>query len=171
MSTDTLPALAELQARAAGIALPALQTPLLWQAVVTVSPRQDLGTSPLGERWIIPITGGRFWAGPGAPGLSGQVLAGGADRQLMRADGVKELQAIYEMQTDDGALISVHNQVLIDEARQPVRYALSRVLVTAPEGPWQWLNRRILVGSLHPLAPALQAVLVRVYMLDDLPAA
>jgi hypothetical protein len=46
----------------------------------------------------------------------GTVLAGGADRQLVRADGVKELSALYEMQAHDGAIITIHNWVTIDES-------------------------------------------------------
>jgi hypothetical protein len=37
------------------------------------------------------------------------------------------------------------------------------VTVTAPEGPWAWLNRRKLVGTLQVLRPQAEAVLVRVF--------
>ena len=87
-------------------------------------------------------------------------------RRLLRADGVKELRATYELETDDGAVLSIDNQVVIDESRQPERYALSHVLVTAPAGPHAWLSRRVLVGTLNPLMPARAAVMIRVYGLD-----
>ena len=60
---------------------------LLWTAIVDVADRQDLGQSPLGRRYMVPILGGRFYAGPDFDGLSGAVLPGGADRQLLREDG------------------------------------------------------------------------------------
>jgi hypothetical protein len=142
---------------------------LLWHALVDIGPRQDLGTGPLGARGLIPITGGVFWAGPaaGALALQGRVLAGGADRQLQRSDGVRELDALYDMQAEDGTLLTVHNQVLIDEVSTPgQRYARSLVRVTAPQGPFAWLSRRILIGTLQPLMPARQAVLIRVFVID-----
>ncbi len=146
--------------------IPPLQPPvtaLAWEAWVTVSARQALGRSPLGERYIIPITGGRF---EGPRGLKGRVLPGGADRQLWRTDGVRELDALYEMQHDDGSVFTIRNRVLIHETVQGGRYALSQVAVTAPEGPHDWLNRRIFVGTLHPQPPERQEVLIRVWRVE-----
>lgn len=48
---------------------------------VTLEPVRDLGATPLGRRRIIGITGGKFTG----PRLSGRVLPGGADWQLIRA--------------------------------------------------------------------------------------
>ena len=138
---------------------------LVWQAVVDIAEREAWGTGPRGERWGVPIVGGYFWGAPGFEALHGQVCAGGADRQTLRPDGIKELDALYEMRTHDGALLTVHNQVLIDESVQPERYARSCIRVSAPQGPHDWLNRRLFVGTLQPLRPARQAVLVRGYML------
>ena len=87
---------------------------LAWEAVVDVGPRQDLGLSPAGERFIIPILGGVFAGDVDGRRLRGRVLSGGADRQLLRPDGIKELDALYEMQTDDGAVLTIHNRVLIE---------------------------------------------------------
>ena len=137
---------------------------LLWHAAVTIEERADLGRGPLGERFIVPITGGSFWGGTDHPQLHGRVLPGGADRQLLRADGVKELDALYEMQVYDGTVLTVHNRAVIDESVSP-RYARSALRVTAPAGPWAWLNRRALVGTLAPLRPAAPAVLIRVFEL------
>ena len=67
---------------------------LIWTAIITVGDRKDLGVSPLGHRFIIPILGGRFYSGPSVKNLDGEVLPGGADRQLLRQDGVKELDAL-----------------------------------------------------------------------------
>ncbi|MEY4732942.1 MAG: hypothetical protein RLZZ464_1008 [Pseudomonadota bacterium] len=145
-----------------------LQAPLsvlAWEAVVQVSPRQDLGMSPAGERFIIPIVGGQFAGDIDGHVLRGRVLPGGADRQLLRPDGIKELDALYEMQHDDGTVLTIHNRVTIDAAADGSRYAFSHVKVTAPEGPHAWLNRRVFVGTLHGLPPEQQAVLIRVWML------
>ncbi len=156
---------ADLKALAAAQPAVAPQARLLLEAAVTVAPRQDLGHAPTGERFIIPITGGCFWGGAGFEGLSGQVLPGGADRQLLRPDGIKELDALYEMQHDDGTVLTIHNRVTIDAPADGSRYAFSHVKVTAPEGPHAWLNRRVFVGTLHGLPPEQQAVLIRVWLL------
>lgn len=137
---------------------------LVWHAAVTIDERQPLGPGPLGERFIVPITGGVFWGGPAQLELHGDVVPGGADRQLLRADGVKELDALYELRVHDGSVLTVRNRVLIDESVSP-RYARSTLGVTAPAGPWSWLNRRVLVGTLQPLRPEAQAVLIRVFEL------
>lgn len=140
---------------------PAPEARLAWEAQVDIGERQSLGQGPRGERFIVPILGGRFEG----PRLRGTVLPGGADRQLLRADGVKELDALYELQTDDGAVITVRNRVLIDESVTPGRYARSVLQLSAPAGPHDWLNRRVFVGTLHSLRPARAAVCIRVYEL------
>lgn len=153
-----------LRQLAAGLPAEAPGVQLLWTAAVTIAEREPLGSAPAGERFIVPITGGHFWGAPGHEALCGRVLAGGADRQLLRPDGVKELDALYEMQCDDGTVLTVHNRVLLDEAETP-RYARSHVAVTAPAGRHAWLNRRRLVGTLQSLRPQAAAVLVRVWAL------
>lgn len=140
---------------------PALE--LVYRAEVDIAERQDLGGSALGQRFIVPILGGSF---KGIRGLNGIVLPGGADRQLLRPDGVKELDALYEMHTDDGAVITVRNRALIDDSRTPQRYARSVLRLYAPEGPHGWLNRRVFVGSVDSLRPKRVAVLISVYLLD-----
>lgn len=142
-----------------------VQGQLVWHAVVDVAEREAWGVGPHGERWCVPILGGQFWGAPGFEALHGEVCAGGADRQTLRPDGIKELDALYEMRTHDGAVITVHNQVLIDEQVQPQRYARSCIRVTAPDGPHAWLNRRVFVGTLQPLRPQRQSVLIRAYMI------
>ena len=92
---------------------------LAWEAFVELAPTLDLGDSPLGQRRMVPITGGRFEG----PRLRGVVLAGGADRQLVRKDGVVLLNALYEMKTNDGAVITVLNRVTIDSSASPEPYA------------------------------------------------
>ena len=78
--------------------------PLL-RAEITLAPPQELGEAPLGRRRVIPITGGDFRGEK----LAGRVLPGGADWQLIRADGVAELDARYTLETTDGSLIYVRN--------------------------------------------------------------
>jgi hypothetical protein len=135
------------------------QLQFAYEALVEIGARRDLGATPLGHRYMIDILGGHFEG----PGLKGRVLPGGADRQLLRPDGVKLLDALYEMETDDGAVLTVHNQVTIDEQAPEGRYARSVVRITAPVGPHEWLNRRVFVGTLQGLMPERPAVRIRVY--------
>jgi hypothetical protein len=83
--------------------LPKLE--FIFAARVTVDPPLDLGDVGKGGRRIVPITGGDF----SGPNVHGTVLPGGADWQVLRNDGVAELEARYTLRTDDGALIYVRN--------------------------------------------------------------
>jgi len=149
--------------------LPQMQLRLLFELVVDVAGRADLGRGPLGPRGIVPITGGEIRGGPGHEALRGMVLPGGADRQQLRPDGVKELDAIYEVQLEDGAVLSLRNRVLIDDPGDRPRYARSHIHVTAPEGRWAFLNRRVILGTLQSARPARDAVIVRGWDVEDVP--
>jgi hypothetical protein len=78
----------------------------LMNVKVTLEPARDLGDTPLGRRRIVGITGGTF----SGPRLSGRVLPGGADWQVIRGDGVACLDARYTLETADGALVYVNNK-------------------------------------------------------------
>jgi hypothetical protein len=88
------------------ISAPGLE--FVFAAQVSVGSPLDLGDVGKGGRRIVPIIGGDF----SGPEFSGKVLPGGADWQVLRDDGVAELEARYTLQTDDGALIYVRNQAL-----------------------------------------------------------
>lgn len=143
------------------IAPPSLSHRLIWEAVVDIADTQSLGIGPHGERRIVPILGGFFRGGPEMSEFQGIVLPGGADRQLIRRDGAKELDALYEMQVDDGTILTIRNRVIIDESGTGPRYAMSRIEVSAPEGPWAWLSRRLIVGTLQSARPERAAVVIR----------
>jgi len=68
----------------------------------------SLGQTPLGERRIINILGGPVTG----PKLNGRVLPGGADWQIIRADGAADIQARYTIETDAGARILVSSEGL-----------------------------------------------------------
>jgi len=70
-------------------------------AVSIPLPHKPLGSgqSPRGTRQLIPFDGGTVRG----PGLSGRVLPGGADVQLLRSDGVMEIDAKCLIETETGA--------------------------------------------------------------------
>lgn len=74
---------------------------------VDVGPIIDFGETARGHRRVVPILGGTFEG----PRLRGEVLPG-ADWQIVRPDGVLELEAKYALHTHDGALISMVNRCL-----------------------------------------------------------
>jgi hypothetical protein len=136
------------------------KTEFVYEAIVELEPKVSLGQSPLGERFMIGITGGVF----AGPRIKGTVLPGGADRQLLRKDGALVLNALYEIKTDDGAIITINNRVLISKRPDGSRYAYSTFDVVAPEGPHAWLNQLVLVGTLISI-PGEPRVLIRVFSL------
>ncbi|MEJ8575062.1 DUF3237 domain-containing protein [Microbaculum marinum] len=63
----------------------------------------EFGATPAGTRRVINILGGTVTG----PRLNGRILPGGADWQVIRADGVADISARYTIQTESGALILV----------------------------------------------------------------
>ncbi|MEJ8816245.1 DUF3237 domain-containing protein [Variovorax ureilyticus] len=134
-------------------------TEVVYESVVDLAPTVQLGMSPLGQRRMVPITGGTFEG----PRLRGIVIPGGADRQLVRRDGSVALDAIYELQTDDGVIISVRNRVLSRRPKDAPAYVFSNIELTAPEGRYGWLNDFVYVGTLNSLRPQRAAVVIRAF--------
>jgi hypothetical protein len=139
----------------------------LFDAQITLGPAQELGAAPLGRRRIIPITGGRF----GGERLSGRVLAGGADWQVVRGDGVADLDARYTLETADGALIYVRNRgyrhgpreilerLAAGENVDPALYYMRTTpLFETGDERYAWLNRIVAVatGARRPTAVELE---------------
>jgi hypothetical protein len=133
-----------------------LQLRPLLNAEITLAPPQELGDTPQGRRRIINITGGSFRG----ERLSGRVLAGGADWQVIRGDGVADLDARYTLETADGALIYVRNhgyrhgpdevlkKLAAGEEVDPSRYYMRTTpLFETGDARYAWLNRLICVGT------------------------
>jgi len=90
----------------------------------------EIGAGPHGRRRIIPIEGGTFEG----PGLRGTVLPGGADWQIIRPDGLSELDTRYALRTDDGALIYIQNAGMRHAAPEIVEAGRTGLLVP-PDDP------------------------------------
>ncbi len=128
-----------------------------------------VGAGTAGERRIVPILGGRV----SGPRLQGEILPGGADFQLIRPDGVAEIEARYAVRLPDGALVYVVNRGLRHAAPED----MARLLRGEPVPPERvyfrtapafetaspahaWLQRGLFVGF-GERRPA--SVLVRVF--------
>ena len=144
-----------------GAALVAQQEPpppklvFAFEVRATVGPPMEVGEVPQGRRRIVPITGGTFEG----PGLKGKVLSGGADWQIIRADGFSELDTRYALETDKGQIIYVQNAGIRHAAPDVMKRLLAGEVVdpavvyfrtvptfetSAPD--LQWLTRAIFVG-------------------------
>lgn len=145
------------------IDLPAPALEPLMNLSVEVGAALDLGSSPLGQRRMVPILGGQF---SGAIGR-GRVLPGGADWQLVVGGTTAHLDARYVLEFDDGALVYVHNTAL-RVASVETTQALMRGDVVAADAVYfrcqprfetsatrlNWLMQRQFIGSgqRHPQA-------------------
>lgn len=128
---------------------------------VKLKPAIIVGETPHGTRRIIPITGGTFEG----PKMKGEILDGGADWQIVRKDGVAELEAHYQIKTDDGVVIYIKN-VGLRVATPEVAARIGRgekVPATAyyfravpkfeaPAGKYEWMNNAIFIctGERNP---------------------
>ena len=130
---------------------------------------QELGTTLVGERRIVPIAGGEIEG----PQIRGRILPGGADWQVVRPDGAAWLEARYTVETDDGALVYVRNlgvrhgpPEVLDRVRkgEPVDpseyYFRSTPRFESSHPRYEWLNLVVAVGSGARLA---DEVLLDVY--------
>jgi hypothetical protein len=131
------------------------QLEFAFEAAVEIGAPLDLGLTALGRRRIIPILGGRFEG----PALRGRILPGGADWQIVRADGSAELDARYTLETDRGVLIYVVNRGMrqgppevlkrlnAGELVDPASYYFRSVpSFETSAAECQWLTRAIFIG-------------------------
>jgi len=138
---------------------------------VAIATPMEIGAIPGGRRRVIPISGGSFEG----PRLKGRIVPGGADWQIVRADGMAELEARYTIEAADGALIGVVNRGIRRGPEAVIRRLAAGELVdpatyyfrTAfqfepPAGPHGWLGQSVFVGS-GERRP--DAVLIRVFEL------
>jgi hypothetical protein len=85
--------------------------PLL-QLSVEVGELVTLGDLAIGQRRMVSIVGGRFEGQSSLQAWRGVVLPGGADWQLLRGDGVLEVDARYLLEDAQGARVQVVSQGL-----------------------------------------------------------
>jgi hypothetical protein len=121
-----------------------------------VGPPLELGQVPQGRRRIIAILGGTFEGS----GMKGKILPGGADWQIVRADGFTELDTRYTLQTEKGDLVYVQNagmrhaapdvmkRLLAGETVDPAAVYFRTVPKFETSAPdLQWLARSVFVGT------------------------
>jgi hypothetical protein len=82
---------------------PAAPVPRLepaFDGTATLGPLEDHGTTRAGHRRVVPITGGLV-----SGRLDAEILAGGADWQIVRPDGCTEIDTRYSARTLAGEYV------------------------------------------------------------------
>ena len=135
----------------------------VYNAVALLEKTVPHGTTPVGQRFRVPIIGGTFEG----PNLRGRILPGGFDWQLLRPDGFLELVAEYFMETDDGVMIQVTNRGLLhlQSAGGPATYVMTTPKFEAPMGKYGWLNQFIFAGTVAPGADPVPSVHLSIFKL------
>jgi hypothetical protein len=144
----------------------------VFEGLADLGPPIEIGRVPHGERRIFPILGGVFEG----PFIRGKILNGGADWQIVRADGTAEIDTRYTLQTDAGATIYVRNagirtgppevlaRLRAGETAEPSSYYFRtspRFETSAPE--LAWLTRAIFVCSAERMS---SQVMLRVWRVE-----
>lgn len=123
----------------------------------------QFGKTPDGERRVIHILGGTVEG----PKLKGTILPGGADWQIIRADGAADIRAKYTIRSESGGLVLVTSEGLRHgppeviarlakgEAVDPALYYFRTVMRFETADPaLDWMNRILAIarGAREPNA-------------------
>ncbi len=122
----------------------------LCDLVVDVGVPIDVGYTPLGQRRVVAILGGSVTGR-----ITGRMLPGGADFQLIHGGTLARLEARYVLELDDGARVFVQNHALrVASAEVTARllrgepvdpkevYFRGQVSLETGDERWSWLNER-----------------------------
>lgn len=137
----------------------ATATALLFDIVVDLNPRLNIGDGPLGRRVLFGAAGGSF----DGPQMRGEVVAGGGDWALFRPDGTMMLDVRLTLRTHDHELVHMSyggRWVVPPELRaemadpgkrhqvDPARYYFrTNPLFETGSPRYSWLNDVVCVGS------------------------
>jgi hypothetical protein len=114
----------------------------------------EAGRTPYGGRRVIEILGGTVEGR-----VNGRIMTGGADWQIIRSDGVADVQARYVLETDKGARILVTSNGLRhgppevleriakgEDVDSSLYYFRTVMRFEASEPSLDWLNRIIAIA-------------------------
>jgi hypothetical protein len=135
-----------------------ITTEHLFDIVVDLEERLDIGIGPYGRRMLFAAAGGRF----DGPSLRGEVLPRGGDWTLFRPDGAMALDVRLTLRTHDGGLVHLTyggrwvvppalRAVVADPAARyqvdPARYYFrTNPLFETGDERYAWLNDIVCVG-------------------------
>lgn len=126
-----------------------------FSATIQLAPPLEQGQVDGGRKRFIAITGGKV----DGPLLTGEVLAGGGDWQVIQKDGATRIEAHYFLKAQDGTVVEVTNPGVRVAAPAIIERLtkgedvdpLSYYFRTAPRfsvesGPHDWMSRSIFIG-------------------------
>jgi hypothetical protein len=87
-----------------------LRTEFLFEMKMTLESPQLVGVTPYGDRRIRYLEGGTFEG----PRIRGELLPGGADWVLLRADGARYLDVRLTLRADDAHLVYLTARGILD---------------------------------------------------------
>jgi hypothetical protein len=140
---------------------PVLETKYVFSLAIKIGAPILAGDLGHGVRRIIPILGGDVFG----PGTKGTILPVGADFQVIRPNGLTELEAKYTFEMADGAIVYIENigirfgpKELLDriakgEAVDPAQiYFRSVPKFETGSDKYRWLMEHLFigVGARHP---------------------
>lgn len=91
-----------------------------------------------GARGFSRLTGGRLVG----PDIEAELLCDGGDHELIRRDGILELEGRYVARSDDGIVLYLQNRGYL----HPDRSLRCTPRIETPPGRLEWLSRALLVG-------------------------
>ncbi|MEX1377267.1 MAG: DUF3237 domain-containing protein [Eubacteriales bacterium] len=115
---------------------------------VTVDEPKRVGKTPEGELMIIPITGGKFEG----KDLKGKVCPGGADWNTKIDDETAHAFAKYWIETNDGEIISIQNEGIINLKREDAVISTTPKFQCDLNGKYAFLATDTYVGELKAIA-------------------
>jgi hypothetical protein len=139
---------------------PVIETKYVFTITAEIGEVISAGETGHGVRRMIPITGGDVTGT-----ITGKVLPGGADVQIIRPNQLIDLEARYAFATDDGAVIFIENNGirfgpldLLEKLKrgEPVDPALiyfrTRPKFETGAANYQWLMQHLFIASAarHP---------------------
>lgn len=137
---------------------PGIETEFLFDLHLDIESPLPISGGPYGDRRIFRVIGGTV----DGPQISGEVIAGGSDWGLDRADGVSELDARITIRTDDDQIIYMSYTGIIYNSPEGELYW--RMVPRFEAGDeYAWLTRIVAVGLFTDFGNG--AVEYRVYII------
>jgi hypothetical protein len=138
-----------------GSRMPALSQSPLFTVHADLADILQFGATPVGERRVIHILGGRVEG----PRFTGRILPGGADWQVIRPDGAADIEARYTLESAQGGLVLVSSEGLRHgppdilarlargEAVDPAHYYFRTLMRFETADPaLAWMNRILAIA-------------------------
>jgi Protein of unknown function (DUF3237) len=139
---------------------------------VTLAPPQMIGAVPLGVR----VVGGVATGTVAGPRINGTIVGPGADWMLIGADGYGRVDVRLQIETDDGALVYVRYEgllelneassaALLDPTRETAweeQYFRTTPRFETADERYAWLNRTVFVARGRVRADGIEYEVFRV---------